>query len=118
MKHLKTFSIVYLLFTMNASAAGFDPRQIPLEIQSWWAPAFGHIHAAAVLPVRQTVSGKFTLNVRIVLHNNPSHLYLVYTSSDENVKFEKHVSLDCPYDGKNESTCAWNVPIEINTTLM
>lgn len=107
-----------LLAPLSSLAQGFDPKAIPIEVQGWWAPAFGHIHAAAKLPFGQTVSGKFTLNVRVVLHNNPSAVYKVYTSSDENVKFKAYPNLTCPYDGVDEATCAFNVPLAIDTTLM
>lgn len=115
---LKVLTLLLSLLPFKAYSQDFDPKKIRIEIQSWWVPAFGHVHAAAMLPFGQTVSGTFTLNVRVVIHNNPSKVYKVYTSSDENIKFTRYVSLTCPYDGVNETNCAFNVPLEINTTLM
>lgn len=113
-----TFVLSWLVLPVTAHSQAFDQNKIPIEMQAWWVPAFGHVHAAVALPFGQTVSGKFTLNVRVVLHNNPSRVYKVYTSSDENVKFKAYVDLRCPFDGVEESTCAFNVPLAIDTTLM
>jgi hypothetical protein len=101
-----------------ANAQAFDAKTIPIEFQAWWFPAFGHIHAAARLPIGQTVSGKLNLGVRIVIHNNPSKVVRVYATSDDDLKFTTNTSLVCPYDGVHETNCAFSVPLPIDTTLM
>lgn len=93
---------------------GFDPRQIPLEMQAWWTPAYGHIHAAANLPLGQEVSGVLNFDVRIVLHHNPSHLNELRIDDDESIKLRIPLDWSCPID----QTCAFNVPVSLDTTTL
>lgn len=99
-------------------ASPFDARRIPIELQAWWAPVFGHIHAAAMLPLGQDVSGTLNFDVRIVLHDNPSHLFELRIDTDQGVF--KRIPLDqrCPYDGRTSTNCAFNVPVSLDTTKM
>lgn len=95
-----------------------DPRKIPIELQAWWAPNFGHIHAAAMLPLGQEVSGRLDFDVRIVLHDNPSHLFELRIDTDTGVFLKIPLNLRCPYDGKTSTNCAFNVPVSLDTTKM
>jgi hypothetical protein len=70
---------------------GFDPRRIPVELQAWWEPAFGHVHALALLPVGQTVSGTMEFDVRIVMHDNPSLLRSVQLYAEGNLVTQVNV---------------------------
>ncbi len=96
----------------------FDPRQIPIEIQSWWMPDYGHIHAAANLPVGQEIGDKLNFDVRIVLHHNPSHLYKlrfdVYNDPGSTVA-SYDLDAICPQNTP-EKTCAFNVPVSLDTS--
>jgi myo-inositol-hexaphosphate 3-phosphohydrolase len=97
---------------------GFDPRLIPVELQAWWAPNFGHIHAAARLPVLQKVSGNLDLNVRVVLHDNPSSWYTLRFDNDTGDlvgRVDFNPNRVCPYDGVTSTNCAWNVPVSLDT---
>ena len=119
----KVFLLGCFLISNNALALvkedePFDPRQIPVELHGWWAPNFGHIHAGLRLPLGQKVSGTMDLNVRIVLHNNPGHLFRLRISAESSPSFSKKLNLSCPYDGVTNSTCAFNVPFSVDTTKM
>jgi hypothetical protein len=96
--------------------ANFDPRQIPIELQAWWAPNFGHIHAAACLPLGQVVLNELNFNVRVVLHNNPS-LFDELRSDDDNslqLRLFQDPPKECSFDGTTEHNCAWNIPVRWN----
>jgi len=95
----------------------WDSTRIPIELQSWWTPAFGHMHAAMRLPLGQEVSGILEFDVRVVLHNNPSTIYKLSIHDDDSPKMEMALDLHCPYDGVTPSTCAFNVPVSLDTTL-
>lgn len=96
----------------------FNARRIPIELQAWWAPNFGHIHAAAMLPLGQDVSGTLDFDVRIVLHDNPSHLFELRIDTDQGVFKRIPLNLRCPYDGRTSTNCAFNVPVSLDTTKM
>ncbi len=113
-----------LLVSVGASALvdpdePFDPLRIPLELQAWWTPNYGHIHAGTRLPLGQEISGTLEFDVRIVLHNNPSILTELRIDDDNGI-IEQIVldNLECPYDGITPSTCAFNVPVSLDTTEM
>jgi hypothetical protein len=96
--------------------ADFDPRQIPIELQAWWVPNFGHVHASACLPLGQVVVNELNFNVRVVLHDNPSQ-FDEFGSHDDN-SFQLRLFQDppkvCPFDGTTETNCAWNIPVRWN----
>jgi len=96
----------------------FNARRIPIELQAWWAPEFGHIHAAAMLPLGQTVTGVLDFDVRIVLHDNPSHLFELRIDTDQGVFKRIPLDLRCPYDGRTSTNCAFNVPVSLDTSKM
>jgi len=97
---------------------GFDTRRIPVELQAWWFPNFGHIHAAALLPLGQTVSGTLNFDVRIVLHDNPSRLTELRIDTELSVFLRIPLNLSCPYDGTASTNCAFNVPVSFDTTKL
>lgn len=99
-------------------AQGFDPQRIPVELQGWWVPAFGHIHAAVRLPLGQTVSGTLKLDVRVVIHDNPSKVFKVYATTESTTLASTKVDLTCPYDGMTETNCAFSVPLSLDTRLV
>lgn len=98
-------------------AGNFDPRQIPVEMQAWWMPAYGHIHAATKLPLGQKVSGVLDLDVRIVLHHNPSSLEELSIAYESNI-FKRIPLDDLAPNGCPTTTCAFNIPVSIDTTQM
>jgi PKD repeat protein len=115
--------IVIALLPRNAlalvdDADPFIPQLIPVELQAWWLPDFGHIHAGTRLPLGQEVSGRLEFDVRIVLHNNPSHLSNLRIDSDTGIFTSIPLDLDCPYDGVNPNTCVFNVPVSLDTTQL
>ncbi len=115
--------IVVALLPRNAlalvdDADPFIPQLIPIELQAWWLPDFGHIHAGTRLPLGQEVSGRLEFDVRIVLHNNPSHLRELRIDSDTGIFTSIPLDLDCPYDGVTANTCVFNVPVSLDTTLL
>ena len=115
--------IVVALLPRNAlalvdEADPFIPQLIPIELQAWWLPDFGHIHAGTRLPLGQEVSGRLEFDVRIVMHNNPSHLFELRIDTDTGIFTSIPLDLDCPYDGVTPTTCAFNVPVSLDTTLL
>jgi hypothetical protein len=114
-------AVVTDLITISAADASavdlfgpFDKTKLPIELQAWWTPAFGHIHVAALLPLGQTVSGKLTIPVRLVMHDNPSVLTELRIDSDEGTVLKIPLgNLRCP-----QSVCAWAVTATIDTTKM
>ena len=115
---LAAFTLAASLAPPLVHAQGFDPQQIPVELQAWWAPAFGHIHAAVRLPLGQTVSGTLRLEVRVVIHSNPGKVFKVYATTESTTLASTKVNLSCPYDGVTETNCAFSVPLSLDTTLV
>ena len=116
-----SFGLVIWTNVSHALVDGLDPfvpQLIPVELQAWWQPDFGHIHAGTRLPVGQQVSGRLEFDVRIVLHDNPSHLTNLRIDTDKGIYTSIPLGLDCPYDGVNSSTCAFNVPVSLDTTQL
>ena len=99
-------------------SGGFDIRRIPIELQAWWTPNFGHIHATALVPLGQRVSGVIEFPVRIVLHDNPSHLRLLRVDTDNGWSKQFPLDLDCPYDGRTSTNCAFSVTVSLDTRQM
>lgn len=96
----------------------FIPFLIPIELQAWWLPDFGHIHAGTRLPLGQQVSGRLEFDVRVVLHNNPSHVTNLRIDADTGIITSIPLDLDCPYDGTTHATCVFNVPVSLDTTQL
>lgn len=122
-KHLRALWLIILVmavshaaFSQNDLFGDFDPKRIPVELQAWWFPNFGHIHAAARLPIAQEVSGLLNFDVRIVLHDNPSRLFkLRFDNESGGLVGFYDLNLSCPHDGTHESTCSYNIPVSIDT---
>ncbi|WP_133403873.1 hypothetical protein [Arthrobacter crusticola] len=60
------------------TCAGYPEKRTFVETQSWWTPTagatpagtdHGHIHIGACIPERETVTGPFTLDIRMMLHD-------------------------------------------------
>lgn len=92
----------------------FNRRLIPVELQAWWSPAYGHIHVAAMLPIGQPVTGTLEVPVRIVLHDNPATLQQLRFDTDKGVFLKVSLgNLKCP-----EPVCAWGLTVKLDTTKM
>lgn len=119
--HHHTAAVITDLTAISAADASavdlfgpFTKTKIPVELQAWWTPAFGHIHVAALLPLGQTVSGKLTIPFRIVMHDNPSVLTQLRIDSDQGTVLKIPLgNLRCP-----QEVCAWAVTATIDTTKM
>jgi hypothetical protein len=68
------------------SCTGYPEPRTFLEVHAWWegrplaAGQIAHLHAGTCFPLGQTVSGQVVLDVRIVMHDNPGHLFRYETS--------------------------------------
>jgi hypothetical protein len=104
----------------------FDKRKIPVEMQSWWVPDFGHIHALTMLPLGQKVSGMLNFDVRVVLHDNPSEFFELRIDHSNGRLFRHKQNYECKYpnghqnsgelyNGIDSLTCSFNIPVSINT---
>lgn len=92
----------------------FNQRLIPVELQAWWSPAYGHIHVAAMLPLGQPVSGTLNVPIRIVLHDNPATLQQLRFDTDKGVSLKVPLgNLKCP-----DSVCSWGLTVKLDTTKM
>lgn len=100
--------------TQPVDWGAFNKRALPLELQAWWTPAFGHIHIATRLPHGQEVSGTMTLPVRIVLHDNPATLQYLRIDTDKSTFLRVALgNLRCA-----TSICAWAFTVNLDTTKM
>ena len=92
------------------------PDRTPLELQAWWTPSYGHIHASTLLPLGRSVSGVLDFEVRVVMHNNPAEfreLSIQVTDRQDNEEmFEHKLSAFCDPG----PTCVWSFPVSIDTT--
>jgi hypothetical protein len=97
------------------SFGAFDRRRLPVEIQSWWLPAYGHVHTGIMLPFADTVSGILTLPVRVVLHDNPGklHLFSIAYEGTTHLVDVKMGDLTC-----KASVCAWGFDVKLDTRLL
>ncbi len=60
------------------TCAGYPEKRHFVDAQSWWLPTegaapagsdHGHIHVGACIPERETMTGPFTLDIRMMLHD-------------------------------------------------
>jgi hypothetical protein len=79
-----------------------ETRQF-VDTQAWWMPDIdqannsttntGHVHLGACIPERETISsGNLTVNVRVVLHDNPgkaNYVSMVFKTSDTETTVQK-----------------------------
>jgi len=92
----------------------FDKNRLPVEMQAWWTPAFGHIHLAALVPFGQPVRGIIEIPIRIVFHDNPSVLQYLSVHTDEKPQLRIPMGdLRC-----TQEVCAWAFTIRLDTTKM
>lgn len=101
---------------------GLTERQMVGEVQSWWVPAFGHIHVTAVLPrFGEDVSGVISVPTRWILHDNPALAFRVELVARDGRDNEARVlagaNLDqtCKYNGEDEATCAFSAVFKVDT---
>ncbi|MEO5986120.1 MAG: hypothetical protein ABIW50_02055 [Candidatus Limnocylindria bacterium] len=69
------------------TCAGYPEPRVFLETQDWWDPipvlgGTGHVHLGTCFPLGQTVSGKVTFDVRVMLHDNLGSLVRVKMQDD------------------------------------
>jgi hypothetical protein len=104
-----------------------ESRQF-VDTQAWWMPDIdqannsttntGHTHMGACIPERETISsGNLTVNVRVVLHDNPGkadYVAMVFKTSDSEKTVQKcylraaAADFTCPGPsgtGKGDFTC-------------
>lgn len=92
------------------SFGAFDPGHIPVELQAWWVPAYGHIHAAVMIPFGQAISGVVQVPVRIVMHNNPGTLFMLRVDDEQSTRIKMPLDLRCP-----TTICAWSFTLPLDT---
>ena len=104
-----------------------ETRQF-VETQAWWMPDTdqannsttntGHVHMGACIPERETISsGNLTVNVRVILHDNPgkaNYVSMVFKTSDTETTVQKcylratATNFSCPgpsSTGKGDFVC-------------
>ena len=82
------------------TCVGYEQTRQFVDTQSWWTPAesqdgdnFGHIHAGACIPERESLSTNQPLDARFILHDNPgrvTYVAIVY----KGVGYEDSYSFD------------------------
>lgn len=103
-----------MTMTTEIDFGAFNQRMIPVELQAWWSPAYGHIHVAAMLPLGQQVSGTLDVPIRIVLHDNPATLKQLRFDTDKGVFLKVPLgNLKCP-----NPVCSWGLTVKLDTTKM
>lgn len=104
------------------TCSGYAEPRVFLEVHAWWegeplaAGQIAHLHAGTCFPLGQTVSGQVPFDVRIVMHDNPGHLYRYETGlftdgNGENSNPVQGLDLHCP------TTCEFWVRSVIDTSL-
>jgi hypothetical protein len=71
-----------MMATQPPDCSGYPQRRVFLEVQAWWRGANtpngrAHLHAGTCFPLGQKVSGRLRFDIRIIMHNNPGHLFSV-----------------------------------------
>jgi hypothetical protein len=117
---------LFLAVCSDPAEAATTPDGLPCvstEGQAWWmrtpgksGTEFGHLHVGACMPWGQKVTGKFTLPVTVIMHDNPGKFQYfnpVYKTDSQEFSTDKNCTLlnkTCPV-----GTCTYTVPIEIDT---
>lgn len=103
-----------------------ETRQF-VENQSWWMPGpgqadnsatnHGHAHMGACIPERETItSGNLTLNVRVIMHDNPgkwNYVSMVFKGTDYETTVQKcylrqtMTNFTCPTANSSTSKGDW-----------
>ncbi len=92
------------------------------ESQGWWTASgeqagtdFGHLHVGGWMPYKQVVSGVISIDVKIILHNNPGEItYLtpVLKTDSQELSLTKNYSLagfTCPVGTcERTATLTWD----------
>jgi hypothetical protein len=86
----------------RVGCAGYPEPRIWVDAQSWWTrtpgkngTAFGHAHAGACIPERETLRADSSIDVRLILHDNPGLFHsmsLVFKGTDYEVTVHKAYS--------------------------
>jgi hypothetical protein len=68
----------------RVNCTGYPEPRLFLDAQAWWMATpgyngsdFGHVHIGTCFPYRQSLTGKVSFDVRVILHNNPGRAYNV-----------------------------------------
>ena len=100
--------------TMPPDCSGYREHRVFLEVQAWWKGpntpnGRAHLHAGTCFPLAQRVHGILRFEVRVIMHNNPGHLFSLSTSAfggrDRNIKLDKRC----------RDTCEWWFTTYVNT---
>lgn len=102
---------------------GYPEERQFVDAQSWWRTTpgkdgtdFGHAHMGGCIPEREQHSETITLDVRLILHNNPGKVaeavLVTKTTSTETTQIhDKSIAgFTCPI-GTCETWLRWNVPL-------
>ena len=112
-----------------AEATAYAETRQFVDTQSWWMPDAdqannaitntGHLHLGACIPERETISsGNLTINVRVILHDNPgaaNYVSMVFITPSSETAVQKcylrasATDFTCPgpsSTGKGDFVCA------------
>jgi hypothetical protein len=106
------------------ACTGYPERRVFLESQGWWLQTpgaggtdFGHVHVGMCFPQGQRVRGVVTLDVRLVMHDNPGTLTRLYggieTDGGGYDLWNVPVGLTCP-----TATCTVWTQLRVDTTAV
>ena len=105
----------------SMDCTGYPEPRLFLEVHAWWEGAplqqgqIAHLHAGTCFPLGQTVSGMVAFDVRIVMHDNPGHLYRYETG----LHTDGHGESDLPVvalDHRCATTCEFWVRTIVDTS--
>jgi hypothetical protein len=92
--------------TMPPDCSGYRERRRFLEVQAWWKGTNtpngrAHLHAGTCFPLGKSVHGKIRFDVRIIMHNNPGHLFSlsvgVLGGKDRYINLDKRCPDTCTF---------------------
>ncbi len=107
------------------ACTGYPEPRVFVESQSWWTQTpgtlgsdFGHGHLGGCIPERETISSPRTVDVRVMLHDNPgqvAYASLVFKGTDYEKTVSKNYSIanmTCP-----QGTCSQWISFTIDPAL-
>jgi hypothetical protein len=103
------------------TCSGYAEPRTFLEVHAWWEGAplaagqIAHVHAGTCFPLGQTVSGQVPFDVRIVMHDNPGHLYRYETALFTDGQGAEDVSV-VDLDHRCATTCEFWVRTVVDTS--
>lgn len=107
-----------------SSLADCPNGTVGTESQAWWTTTpgktgtnFGHLHVGACMPFKQQVSGILSLNIRLIMHENPGifdYLNPVLKTDNQELSLPHNISLQ---GWKCVGTCERWVTLTVDTTL-